>query len=561
MCKIEISFGNCNLALAHYLFITKPLLLFYNFYKINAMKLFVCVLLLFCNYCFAQQQADVLIKNGKILDGTGNSWFYADIAVTKGKIIKIGKLPNWQATTTIDATGLIVAPGFIDVHTHLEDDEKRNPLATNFILDGVTTCITGNCGSSTTNMKNYFGFIDSLKLSINVAALVGHNDVRKAVLGRAMRDPNETEMLQMESIVEQAMKDGAVGLSTGLIYIPGTFSKTEEIVRLAKVAAKYNGVYASHIRSEGDSVVEAVEEAIYIGKSANMPVEVSHFKVSGQQNWGRSKETLPLILNARAAGLDVTIDQYPYTASSTALSTILPDWALADGQDSINARLSNTSLRKKIKTQMLASLKKRKLKHWSYAVVAYYRADTSFNGKSIEEINLLLGKKHKANDEAETIMDMMKKGGASAVFHGMSEDDVKFIMKYPFNMFASDATIRILNSGNPHPRGYGTNARVLGKYVREEKVISLEEAIRRMTSLPAQKFQLKDRGLLREGFAADIVVFDEKEVKDLSTFDKPHQYSTGFKFVLVNGSLTVNNGLHTGARNGMALRNFSFMGF
>jgi N-acyl-D-amino-acid deacylase len=515
---------------------------------------YITLIFLFFGLSTKAQQVDILIKNGKLIDGSGNSWYYANVAIKDGKIFKIGKLQNYTAVKTIDATGLMISPGFIDVHTHLEDDEKRNPLATNFILDGVTTCITGNCGSSNINMQQYFSFIDSLQLSINVATLIGHNDVRKKVMGRVMRDPNETELLQMESIVEQAMKDGAIGLSTGLIYIPGTYSKTNEIVRLAKIAAKYNGVYASHMRDEGDSVTQAIDEALYIGKTANIPVEISHFKLSGQQNWGRSKETIPMIIKAREAGIDVTIDQYPYTASSTSISTLLPDWALADGQDSINARLNNPVLRKKIKAEMLVKLQKRKLKHWSYAVIAYFRPDTSYNGKSIEEINILKGRKHKAKYEVETIMDMMALGGASAVFHGMSEDDVKNIMRYPFNMFASDATIRILNSGNPHPRGYGTNARVLGKYVREEKVLTLEEAIRRMTSLPAQKFQLNNRGLLREGFAADILVFNEHEVKDLSTFSQPHQYSSGFKYVLVNGVLTVENGEHTGARAGKSLR-------
>ena len=518
------------------------------------MKLFVSVLLLFCNYCFAQQQADVLIKNGKIIDGTGNSWQYGDVAVKDGKIIKIGKLTNWQAVKTIDATGLIIAPGFIDVHTHLEDDEKRNPLASNFILDGVTTCITGNCGSSNVNIKKYFSFIDSLHLSINVATLIGHNDVRKAVMGRAMRDPNEAELQQMESLVNEAMKDGAVGLSTGLIYIPGTYSKTEEIIRLAKVASKYNGVYASHMRDEGDSVTYAIEEALLIGREAKMPVEISHFKLSGQQNWGRSKETIPMIIKAREEGLDVTIDQYPYTASSTSISTLLPEWVLADGQDSIRARLANPMLRQNVKEAMMARLKKRKLKHWGYAVVANYGFDSSLNSKSIEEINVLKGRKRKAKFEAETILEIMEHGGASAVFHGMSEDDVKTIMKYPFNMFASDASIRVFNSGNPHPRGYGTNARVLSKYVREEKVISLEEAIRRMTSLPAQKFQLTNRGLLKEGYAADIVVFNEATVQDLSTYEQPHQYSTGFKYVLVNGQVVIENEQNNGTRNGMVLR-------
>ncbi|MBS1592004.1 MAG: D-aminoacylase [Bacteroidetes bacterium] len=500
------------------------------------------------------QQADILIKNGKILNGSGNSWFYGDIAIKGEKIIAIGHLNNYTSSKTIDATGLIVAPGFIDVHTHIEGDEKKNPTADNFIYDGVTTVITGNCGSSEVDLKKYFSFIDSLHLSINVASLIGHNDVRKAVMGRAMRDPNENEMKKMEAIVEQAMKDGAVGFSTGLIYIPGTYSKTDEVINLAKAAAKYHGVYASHMRDEGDSVTQAIDEAINIGRQAHMPVEISHFKLSGQQNWGRSKETIPMIIKAREEGLDVTIDQYPYTASSTSLSTLLPDWILADSQDSIVARLNRKEVQKEVTTYLLAKLKKRKLKHFSYPVVAYFKYDTTLNGKSIEEVNTMKGRKHNAKEEIITIMEMMKQGGASMVFHGMSEEDIKNIMQYPYNMFACDASIRVYGEGNPHPRGYGTNARVLSKYVRDEKVISLEEAIRRMTSLPAQKFQLKDRGLLQEGFAADIVIFNAAEVKDNATYQKPHQYSTGFKYVIVNGKITVDESKHNGTRNGKVLR-------
>jgi N-acyl-D-amino-acid deacylase len=513
----------------------------------------ILILLLFPVLSFSQNYADVLIKDGKIIDGTGNSWYYGDVAVKNGKIAAIGKLNGWTSSKIIDATGLIVAPGFIDVHTHIEDDEAKNPLATNFIFDGVTTVITGNCGSSHVDLKKYFRYIDSLPLSINVASLIGHNDVRKEVMGKANRKPTDAEMVKMESIVEQAMKDGAVGFSTGLIYIPGTYSSTDEIVRLAKVAAKYNGVYATHMRDEADSVTEAIAEALTVGREANIPVEISHFKVGGQQNWGRSKETLPMIISARAEGLDVTIDQYPYTASSTGLSTLLPDELLADGEDSVKARLQRPEVRKSAVDYMIRKLKKRKLKHFSYAVVAYYTTDTTYNGRSIEEINLLKGRKHTAKEEALTILDMEVNGGAAMVLHGMSEDDVKFIMQYPFNMFASDASIRVWQQGSPHPRGYGTNARVLGKYVREEKVISLEEGIRRMTSLPALKFHFSNRGLLREGYAADIVIFSEKEVMDMSTFSKPHQYSTGFKYVLVNGGITMENGNHTGLRNGAVL--------
>lgn len=502
---------------------------------------------------FGQQRADILITNGRIVDGTGNNWFYGDVAVKDGKIVGVGKLAGVSAAKTIDATGMIVAPGFIDVHTHIEGDEFLNPTANNFILDGVTTVVSGNCGSSNVDIARYLGRIDSLKPSINVATLIGHNDVRKAVMGTANRPPTPQEQQQMEALVEAAMKGGAVGLSTGLIYIPGTYSSTPEVVGLAKVAARYHGLYASHMRNEGDSVVQAIDEALTIGREARIPVEISHFKLSGQQNWGRSRQTVAKIIEARREGVDVTIDQYPYTASSTSLSTLLPDELLADGVDSIRARLQRPEVQKYAIQYMLQRLKKRKLKHFSYPVVASFRADSTYNGKSIEEINRLKGRKHKAKEEARTIIDMQLAGGAGMVFHGMSEDDVRYIMKYPFNMFASDASIRIYGQGVPHPRGYGTNARVLGKYVREEGVLSLEEAVRRMTSLPALKFGFKDRGLLREGYAADVVVFDEKEVKDLSTYEHPHQYSRGFRYVLVNGQVVVVDGQHLGTRSGRAL--------
>lgn len=501
------------------------------------------------------QNADYIIRNGKVIDGTGNNWQLKDIAIVKNKIAGIGNLKNWKAAKEIDAKGLIIAPGFIDVHAHIEGGEVRNPLASNFIYDGVTTVITGNCGGSADDMNVYFNYIDSLQISINVAALMGHNTIRKQVMGTANRNATNEELNKMEAIADKAMKDGAVGMSTGLIYIPGTYAPTEEVVAIAKVIAANGGVYASHIRNEEDKVAEAVNEAIEIGRQAKLPVEVSHFKVNGQNNWGRSNETIALIENARKEGIEVTIDQYPYTASSTNLGILLPDWVLADGQDSILARLKDPAIRAKVKAHSIGIIKSRGLKHFDYAFVANFKADTSYNGKNLREINLIKGGKDKAMDEAETIVQMIEQGGAQMVYHGMQDKDVKNIMAYPFNMAASDAGIAVMGVSRPHPRAYGTNARVLAKYVREEKIMSLEEAIRRMTSLPANKFNLKERGIIKEGFIADLVVFDENEVTDMATFENPHQYSKGFKFIFVNGGLTVDNGLHNGSRKGMAIRN------
>jgi len=501
---------------------------------------------------FSQTSFDVIIRNGKIIDGTGNSWYYADVAIREGKIVLIQKNINTPAKRTIDAKGLIVAPGFIDVHAHIEGAVFENPAAHNYIYDGVTTVVTGNCGNSADDLKTFFYKIDSIKTSINVASLVGHNTVRRLVMGNDNRLATPEEQLKMETLIAKAMKEGAVGFSTGLIYLPGMFSNTAEVVGLAKETAKYKGIYASHIRNEENTAMEAITEAIDIGKAAMIPVQISHFKVASPSNWGRSPEALALIKKARLEGYDVTIDQYPYTAASTNLGIRLPDWAIAGGTDSTKKRINDPVLHQQIIKDMLAQLKKYKYKNYSYAVVANHAADTTLNGKSISAINLMKGRKPKAADEAETILDLMLAGGAQMVYHMMNEKDVQYFMKYPYNMIGADGGIAT-GKGMPHPRTYGTNARVLGLYVREQQIISLEEAVRRMTSLPAQKFQLKDRGLLKEGMAADIVVFDEATVKDNATFEQPHQFSSGFHFVLVNGQLVIDEGKHTGIRSGRTL--------
>jgi N-acyl-D-amino-acid deacylase len=413
--------------------------------------------------------------------------------------------------------------------------------------------VTGNCGNSAEDLGAFFGRIDSIRTSINIASLAGHNTIRRLGMGLGKRDPSAQEMQEMNRLMEKAMQDGAAGLSTGLIYLPGMYSKTAEIVSLASIAARFNGVYATHMRNEGLKVFEAIEEALAIGRGANIPVQISHFKVSGRVNWGKSSQTLYMVENARKEGIEVTIDQYPYTASSTNLATQVPEWALAGGLDSLRVRMKNPDTRKKIIDGMLDNQEEGKTKDFSFAVVANYAPDTTLNGKSITEINVLKGRKKKMRFEAETILDMLEKGNAQMVYHTMNENDLQHFIRYPFNMPAADGSVSN-GRGMPHPRSYGTNARVLGRYVREMGVIGWEEAIRRMTSLPARKFGMENRGLLQPGYAADIVLLDPATVSDKATFEKPHQFSSGIPWVIVNGQVVIENGIHNGTRSGKSLR-------
>lgn len=513
------------------------------------------VLLFLPAILFAQQTPDLIITNGRIVDGTGNSWFRADIAVKGDKIVAVkkGLLALYPGAKTLDAKNMIVSPGFIDVHAHIEGGVFERPTADNYIYDGVTSVVTGNCGGAADDIAVFLKKIDSTKTSINVATLAGHNTIRRLGMGLDNRKATPEEMKKMEALILKAMQDGAVGLSTGLIYLPGMYSPTQEIVDLAKVAASKGGVYATHMRYEGTRVDEAINETLTIGREANIPVQISHFKVTGKNNWGRSTETLAMVENARKQGYDVTIDQYPYTASSTNLGVTVPDWALEGGLDSLRVRLKNPEERKKIIEGMGKSLKGAKRKDYAYAVVANFGPDSSFNGKNISQINQDLGKKKKFINEANTILDMLAKANAQMIYHTMNEKDLAHFIKYPFNMPAADGGVSN-GKGMPHPRGYGTNARVLAKYVREDKLIGLEEAVRRMTSLPATKFSLKDRGLIMEGKFADILIFDENTIQDMSVYENPHQFSKGIEYVLVNGKLVINNGKHTGTRSGIALR-------
>jgi N-acyl-D-amino-acid deacylase len=508
-----------------------------------------------------QTEYDLIIRGGHIIDGGGNPWYAADLGIRGGRITAIGRLcaqGDCRATRVIDARGLVVAPGFIDVHTHSESGIRRLPTADNYLQDGVTSIITGNCGGSVSDLDQFFTELRQTGISINLGSLIGHNTVRSAVMGTDPRVPSPEELARMETLVEQAMRQGAMGFSTGLIYIPGTYAKTSEVIALARAAAKYDGLYCSHIRNEGNDeqggIFQAIDEALEVGRQAGMPVEIAHFKVAGKRLWGKSSQTVEMIEKARASGLDVTVDQYPYTASSTNLGVLIPAWAHAGGRAELLKRLADPPTRKRIIGESKQIIYGRSgFKHLDYAVVARCEWDPSLEGQSIAQINRQRGRKAKLEAQLETVLELLQKGGASMVYHSMNEEDVERILRYPYTMIGSDGGIIEFGQGMPHPRSYGTNARVLGRYVRERKTIRLEEAVRKMTSLPAQRFRLVDRGLIRPGMWADVVVFDEKTIGDRATFIKPHAFPSGFRYVLVNGTVVIEDEKHTGARPGRIL--------
>ncbi|MBI1766106.1 MAG: D-aminoacylase [Acidobacteria bacterium] len=504
----------------------------------------------------AAPEFDLLITNGRIVDGTGNPWMLADLAIKDGRVAALGKIDPARAARTLDAKGLIVAPGFIDVHTHIEGAINRLPQAENFLRMGVTSVVTGNCGSSELNLSDWFEQLEKLGISLNVATLYGHNTVRHAGMdGDFNRPPTPDELNKMRNLVEQAMRAGAVGFSTGLEYVPGTYAKTDEIAELAKVAASYGGVYASHMRDEGVRVEAAINETLEIGRLTGCPVEISHFKISSKNRWGASAITTKLVADARARGQQVTVDQYMYPASSTGIGIVFPSWVFEGGRDETRIRLEDSATRTQVKKEILAKAAEQGFADLSFVYIANHQADQTINGKNLAEIAKLKRNSAAADAQAEQAIDLQLAGGAQVVLQKMSEQDIEKIFKQPFTMIASDAGVQDINSNSiPHPRGFGNNARVLAVYVRDKQYVSLEEAIRKMASLPAQTFHLWDRGVLRPGLAADVVIFDEKSVKDNATFQQPKQFATGFEYVIVNGQVVIEQGRHTGAKAGKILR-------
>ena len=528
---------------------------------------------------------DILIRNGKIIDGTGNPWFYADVGVRDDKIASIGDLSEEDGRRIIDASGLIVSPGFIDIHAHTDVYHIVNPTGDSFVKQGVTTNLIGNCGGSVAPVSDHMrphyevilkrygldidwstigDFLEKVKrngVSINVATLVGASTVRMAIMGMEGRSPTKAELEKMKRLVAEAMEDGAFGLSTGLWYAPGGYADTDEVVELAKVVARYGGIYATHIRSEENELIEAIREAIEIGEKAKIPVEISHHKAAGgRRNWGKVKETLEMIEESRKRGIESTCDVYSWTASSTGFTAYLPHWVHEGGVQRLVERLLNHETRAKIKNDMKTETRVNVEEiGWENLVISDSPKHREYQGKNLAELST-----KKGVDPYDFFFDLIveEEGRGSLVVFEMSPEDVDTVIKSPLSMIAGDASALAptgaMGEIKPHPRNYGNFVNVLGEYVRERGVLRLEEAVRKMTSMPAQKLGIFNRGLLRVGALADIVVFDPKTVASRATYMNPHQFPMGVEWVIVNGVVTVKEGEHTGERAGKVLRKSMF---
>ena len=523
---------------------------------------------------------DLLILNGRVISGEGNPWFYSDVAVVKEKIVRIGRLSRERARTVIDARGLFVAPGFIDGHSHSDLFILANPLAEQKVMQGVTTENMGMDGMSVApiaeknvagwrkhlsglagdpkvdwtwrSFGDYFDRIDRLPPSINVTSYVGLGTIRLQVMGMDNREATPAEIEEMKCLAARAMEEGARGISSGLVYPPSQYQTLEEVAEIAKVVRDYNGIYDVHLRSEGDGMVRAVEEVVEIGHRSGIPVLITHFKVMGRQNWGKAEKMLKLLDDARREGVEVTIAQYPYTAGSTMLHAVIPPWFHAQGPDKLVHMLRHE------REVILKDMRERtdwesigKRGGWGVIVVSSVesQANKIFEGKSVSEIGAMRG----IADPAEAALDLLAEEDLAVgmIIHHMDEKDVVTIMKHPSVSFITDG---LLGGGKPHPRVYGTFPRILGRYVREQRVLPLEEAVRKMTSLPAEKLRLKSKGCLAENYDADITVFNFDTVRDNGTYEDPRRFPTGIEWVIVNGRIVVEKGSHTKATPGRTVR-------
>jgi N-acyl-D-amino-acid deacylase len=522
---------------------------------------------------------DLLIRGARIVDGTGSPWYRGDVAVRGDVIARVALSIDEPARRTIDGAGLVVAPGFIDIHTHARRGIFEVPTAENYVRQGVTTLMEGPDGSSPLPLKPFLDKLAALKTSVNIGSFVGQGTIRGEVIGEGDRAATPADIERMTRLVEQGMRDGAFGLSSGLFYVPGSFATTEEVTALARVAGRHGGIYISHMREEASKVLESVQETIAIGEQGGLPTQVTHHKVIGATNWGRSVETLRAIDDARARGVDATIDQYPYTASSTSVqAALLPRWAQEGGRDRVLERLRDAATRAKIRAETAEIIRTERgggdPKNVQLASCGF---DRTLAGKTLADVMRMRGAASTSapgtstpntpaaaaaagpagaamlEQAAEAALWLVEQGGCQGVFHAIGEDDLVRILRHPATMVASDGEIPIFGRDMPHPRSYGTFARVLGVYVREKRAIALEDAVRKMTSFPAQRLSLADRGVIRPGLRADLVLFDPARIRDTATFERPHQYAEGVSLVIVNGEVIYENGAMTAARPGRVL--------
>ena len=525
---------------------------------------------------------DMIIRGGTVVDGTGSKPFVADVGIRGERIAAIGDLHEAHAPCTIEAGGLCVAPGFIDIHTHSDISLLYNPQQTSALVQGITTQVVGNCGIAMGlitdepifayerrwlapygvrvawegRLSRFHDRVSEQGIGTNIVPQVAHGTIRKRVMGMERRAPTRSELNAMCALVEQAAEDGVWGFSTGLEYAPGSYASTEEVIELAKVAAKHGLFYSTHLRDEADRLIEAVQEALRIGEEAGIAVQLSHHKAEGEHNWGKVYTTLQMVEEARARGVNVMLDQYPYDAYLTSLITgILPDWVTEGGPDVVVHRLRQASYRERIKSEILALHPDwAEPGHWQRVVIGTARNNRDLQGKSI----LQIARERKVHP-LECVLDILieEHTFVSAARFTMSEEDVQTVLKYPLTMIGSDAIATAplgkMSVDRVHPRTYGTFPRVLGRYVRERRLLSLEEAVYKMTGLPAQRLGLRDRGKLVSGAVADITLFHPGTVADRATFDEPHQVPVGVEYVLVAGKLALQSGMPTGGLAGKVL--------
>ena len=536
------------------------------------------------------EKFDIVIKDGRIIDGTGNPYYRADIGILRGKVACIRRqIGKTTAVQTLHVEDLVISPGFIDAHSHDDLYLLVKPTCDEKILQGVTTTVVGNCGFSTAPMSDehradlvdalriigsdhlpeahqvfesldgYLRAVESAKPGINVLPLVGHSTVRIAAMGSTSRPPTDLEMEAIKAYVARAMEEGAFGLSTGLIYAPGIYADTEELIEITRIVAACGGIYSSHIRSESDLVTTAIAEAIKIGREAGIPVHVSHHKVAGKNNWGRSIETLEMMSVARSRGVEITCDHYPYHAASTYLAAVLPPRIFAEAPELVYQKLKDP----KARLAVISEIENEEGGDWENIirgagfdgiVISSSSMHPDYVGQSLDDIAKIEGK-----SPYDVVFDLVveEQRGTGIIVFSMAEDDIRRIIRCPFTMVGSDG-IPGFGVSRVHPRFAGTFSKILGHYVRKEGILNLDDAIRKMTSLPSQSFRLKRKGLLKEGFDADIVIFDPETVADKATFEDPQQGPKGIHYVIVNGKFAVERGEVTGEAKGSVLRQEKF---